>query len=132
MLPHVPAAALALLRAVRWGGRRRILGRIEQHGLWLDRPDGVRVRGVLHPVPGTRAALLAVGGSTGGLHGPAWIHAELCARLQPAGITGLRLHYHWPNNLEACTEDVLAGIQFLEEQGIERVVLLGWSFGVRW
>jgi hypothetical protein len=47
--------------------------------------------------------------------------------------------HHWPapalslaNNLEACTEDVLAGIQFLEEQGIERVVLLGWSFGVRW
>ena len=129
VLPHVPAAGLAWLRAVGWAGRRRVLGRTEQRELWLDRPDGVRVRGVLHPVRSSRAAVLAVGGSTGGLHGPAWIYPELCARLQSAGITGLRLDYRWPNRLEACTQDVLAGIQFLAEQGIERIVLLGWSFG---
>ena len=129
VLPHVPAASVAWLRALGWAGRRRVFGRIERHELRIARPDAGCVRGVLHPVPGTRTAMLAVGGSTGGLHGPAWIYAELCARLQSAGITGLRLDYHWPNNLEACTEDVLAGIQFLEEQGIERVVLLGWSFG---
>ena len=129
VLPHVPAAGLAWLRAVAWAGRRRVLGRTEQYDLWIGRPDGVRVRGVLHPVPGARAALLAVGGSTGGLHGPAWIYPELCARLQSAGVTGLRLDYHWPNHLEACTQDVLAGIHFLEEQGIEHVALLGWSFG---
>jgi dienelactone hydrolase len=72
--------------------------------------------------------VLAVGGSTGGLHGPAWIYPELCARLQSAGITSLRLDYHRPNRLEACTQDVLGGIHFLEGQGIERVVLIGWSF----
>ena len=129
VLPHVPAAALAWLRAVGWAGRRRMLGRIGQHELWIDRADGVRVRGVMHPVSGARAAVLAVGGSTGGLHGPAWVYPELCARLQSAGIAGLRLDYARPNHLEACTQDVLAGIQSLQEQGIEHVVLLGWSFG---
>ena len=129
VLPHVPAAGLAWLRAVGWAGRRRILGRTNQRPLWVHRPDGVRARGVLHPVPGANAALLAVGGSTGGLHGPGWIYPELCARLQSAGISGLRLDYARPNHLEACTQDVLDGIQFLEEQGIERVVLMGWSFG---
>jgi hypothetical protein len=38
------------------------------------------------------------------------------------------LDYHRPNRLEDCTQDVLAGIQFLEGHGLERVVLLGWSF----
>ena len=129
VLPHVPAAGLARLRAVGWAGRRRAFGRTEERELWVGRPDGVRVRGMLHPARGSRAAVLAVGGSTGGLHGPAWIYPELCARLQSAGMTGLRLDYRWPNRLEACTQDVLAGIHLLEEHGIERVVLLGWSFG---
>jgi hypothetical protein len=66
------------------------------------------------------------------LHGPGWIYPELCARLQSAGISGLRLDYARPNHLEAYTRDVLAGIQFLEERGIERVVLLGRSSVVRW
>ena len=129
VLPHVPAAGLAWLRAVGWAWRRRLLARPEQHELWISRPDGVHIGGVVHPVPGSRAAVLAVGGSTGGLHGPAWIYPELCARLQSAGITGLRLDYHRPNRLEDCAQDVLAGIHFLERQGVQQVVLLGWSFG---
>jgi hypothetical protein len=116
-LPHVPAAGLAWLRAVGWAWRSRLVARAEQHELWISRPDGVHVRGLVHPVPGTRAAVLAVGGSTGGLHGPAWIYPELCARLQSAGITGLRLDYYRSNRLEDCTQDVLAGIHFLERQG---------------
>jgi pimeloyl-ACP methyl ester carboxylesterase len=129
VLPHVPAASVAWLRALGWAGRRRVFGRIERHELRIARPDAGCVRGVLHPVRGSRAAVLAVGGSTGGLHGPAWIYPELCARLQSAGIAGLRLDYARPNRLEDCTQDVLAGIHFLEEQGSQRVVLLGWSFG---
>src|SRR5262252_2651606 len=112
MLPHVPAAGLAWLRAVGWAWRRRLVARAEQHELWVDRPDGV-----------------PVGGANGGLHGPAWIYPELCARLQSAGITGLRLDYHRPNRLVDCTQDVLAGIHLLERQGAHQVVLLGWSFG---
>ena len=125
VLPHVPAAGLAWLRAVGWAGRRRVGGRAEQHQVRIARQDEGCVRGVLHPARGSRVAVLAVGGSTGGLHGPAWIYPELCARLQSAGITGLRLDYRWPNRLEACTQDVLAGIHLLEGHGIERVVLLG-------
>lgn len=36
-----------------FGAVRRVLGRTEQRGLWLDRPDGVRVCGVPHPVRGS-------------------------------------------------------------------------------
>src|SRR5437868_5925050 len=86
MLPHLPAAGLAWLRATAWAWRRGVLGRAAQHVMYIQSPAGAGVREVVHPVPGARAALLAVGGSTGGLHGPAWIHPELCARLQSAGI----------------------------------------------
>ena len=63
VLPHVPAAGLAWLRAVGWAWRRCLLARPEQHELWISRPDGVHIGGVVHPVPGSRATVLAVGGS---------------------------------------------------------------------
>src|SRR3954471_3199876 len=82
VLPHVPAAGLAWLRAVGWAWRRRLLARPQQHELWITRPDGVPMGGVVPPVPGSRGAVLGVGGTTGPLHGPAWICPELCAPLQ--------------------------------------------------
>jgi uncharacterized protein len=34
-----------------------------------------------------------------------------------------------PDYLEECVHDLLAGIEALGQRGIERVVLVGWSFG---
>ena len=70
-----------------------------------------------------------VGGSRGGVRGPAGVYAPLALRLQVAGIAGLRLSYRHPNRLAECVADVLAGVAWLGEHGIERVVLIGWSFG---
>jgi hypothetical protein len=102
---------LAWLRATAWAWRGRVLGRAAQHAVHIESRASGDLRRILHSVPGAQAALLAVGDSTGGVHGPAWIYPELCARLQSGGIAGLRLDYHRPNHLEACTQDVLAGIR---------------------
>jgi hypothetical protein len=87
------------------------------------------VRGVLYRVEGARGALLMVGGAGGGLHGPAGIYEQLSLRLQRDGVAALRLEYRLPNNLRECVHDVVAGIEALKGEGIERVALLGWSFG---
>ena len=87
------------------------------------------VSGRWHPVTNARGAIVMVGGSRGGVRGPAGVYAPLALRLQVAGIAGLRLSYRHPNRLAECVADVLAGVAWLGEHGIERVVLIGWSFG---
>ncbi len=87
------------------------------------------VRGVLHPVEGARGAVVMVGGAGGGITGPAGIYEELATRLRADGAASLRLEYRTPNHLDECVYDLLAGIEALGQQGIEQVVLVGWSFG---
>jgi dienelactone hydrolase len=87
------------------------------------------VRGILHPVESARGAIVMVGGAGGGTSGPAGIYEELATRLQREGIAALRLDYRHPNDLDDCVHDVLAAIDFLHHEGVDRVVLLGWSFG---
>jgi dipeptidyl aminopeptidase/acylaminoacyl peptidase len=70
-----------------------------------------------------------VGGAGGGVNGPAGIYEELATRLQREGIVALRLDYRHPNHLDDCVHDVLAACDFLRHEGVDRVVLLGWSFG---
>ena len=127
LLPHAPHAGRALLLAAIQGAGRGLRG-----AFWtavvIPTPRG-EVRGVLHPADGARGGLVMVGGSRGGLHGPAWIYPELGARLQADGLAALRLDYRRPNHLEECTQDVLSGITLLEREGAERVALVGWSFG---
>ena len=94
----------------------------------ISMPRGT-VRGVLYPVEGTRGAVLMVGGAGGDTTGPAGIYVELATRLQADGAEALRLEYRTPNHLDECIYDLLAGIEALVQRGIERVVLVGWSFG---
>lgn len=94
----------------------------------IHTPQGV-IRGLLRKAEGARGATLMVGGAEGGLDGPSGIYEPLAERLQKAGITALRLDYRLPNDLAECVYDVLAGIEAVRQQGVERVALLGWSFG---
>ena len=94
----------------------------------LPTPHGT-VAGLLHPVEAARGAAIMVGGSRGGVWGPAGIYAPLANRLQAAGLAALRLNYRRPNRLADCVADVGAAIAMLERQGVARVVLVGWSFG---
>jgi dienelactone hydrolase len=87
------------------------------------------VRGVLYPVEGTRAAMVMVGGAGGDTAGPAGIYDELAIHLQTRGAEALRLEYRTPNQLDECVYDLLAGIEALGQRGVEREVLVGWSFG---
>ncbi len=94
----------------------------------ISTPRGA-VRGVLHPAEDARAAAVMVGGAGGGVHGPAGVYEELAARLQADGATALRLEYREPNHLEECAYDTLAALDALGGHGLERAVLVGWSFG---
>ncbi len=83
-----------------------------------------------HPVEGGTRGVLWVGGAGGGLDGPArGLYPAACGRLQRERVAGLRLHYRRPNELEACVLDTLLGVEFLARAGVERVGLVGHSFG---
>ena len=78
-------------------------------------------------------AVLCVGGFDGGFDGPAeGIYGDLAGALPEHGIGVLRLDFRVktsPGPIDDGTFDVLAGIDWLVEQGIERVALIGHSYG---
>ena len=86
-----------------------------------------------HLVTDAQAAVIWVGGTDGGVMGPAdAIYPTLAADLASEGIASLRLAFRVlgsPGNLDEAVHDVLAGIDFLKVHGISRVGLVGHSFG---
>jgi hypothetical protein len=84
-----------------------------------------------YPVAGSIKGAIFVGGAGGGFDTPVrgWLYPRLCSELQSDGITGLRVRYRKPNELEECVLDVLAGISFLEAADVNSVALVGHSFG---
>jgi pimeloyl-ACP methyl ester carboxylesterase len=87
------------------------------------------VRGMLHAADGARGTAVLVSGAGGGVVGPSGVYAELSERLRADGVTALRLDYRKPNDLPECVYDVLASLDALGRAGVERAVLVGWSFG---
>jgi len=79
----------------------------------------------------TKMGVVWVEGAGG--HGPEGppetIYPPVCERLQRKGIAGLRLHYRRPGFTVHCVLDALCGIAFLQSEGIDRVALVGHSFG---
>ncbi len=88
-----------------------------------EQPLGERARG----------AALCVGGFDGGFDGPAeGIYGQLADSLPRHGVGVLRLDFRIktsPGPIEDGTADVLAGINWLTQQGIDRVALIGHSYG---
>jgi dienelactone hydrolase len=99
-----------------------------QEEVGISTPRGT-VRGVLHPPDDARGAVVMVGGAGGGIHGPSSIYEKLATSLQTEGAAALRLEYRIPNYLHECVYDVLAAIAALGRRGVDRAVLVGWSFG---
>ena len=94
------------------------------------------LRGVLHPASGSprgahaTGAVICVGGAGDGVNGPAQgLYPALCRTLQDHGYAGLRLTYRRANDLPECVVDTLLGIAFLLDERIERIALVGHSFG---
>ena len=88
-----------------------------------------------HPPQGNapRGALLCVGGFDGGFDGPAeGIYADLGNALPPLGFGVLRLDFRVktsPGPIDDGTADVLAGVDWLIEQQVGLVALIGHSYG---
>ena len=78
----------------------------------------------------TPAAVIWVGGSGGGLDGPArGLYPRLAGYLVQDNIASLRLHYRFPNQLHDCVLDTLMGVEYLFSRGHTRIALAGHSFG---
>ncbi len=75
-------------------------------------------------------AVVACGGAMGGLLGPGeGLYHQLGEALAGVGVAMLRVGYRRPNDLEACCLDVAAAVQLAVGTGVERVVVIGHSFG---
>ncbi len=85
--------------------------------------------GILHHREGCTAGTIMVGGTGGGWDGPASIYRDMGPDLLKENIATLRLDFRRRAQLEDCVLDVLVGIEYLKELGINRVGLVGWSFG---
>src|SRR5690349_19198628 len=89
-----------------------------------------RIRTRLHPAMEGNAGIVWVFGAGGGLGGPAGgLYERLGRQLQVEGILSLQVAYRRPGQIIECVEDALTGVDFVESFGIERVVLVGHSFG---
>jgi len=82
--------------------------------------------------PATEAVVIMVGGGDGGLEGPSALYPDLADDLCHIGIGALRLDFRdhrFPGIVEAGVHDVRAGLDYLTSEGVQRVGLLGHSFG---
>jgi len=87
------------------------------------------IKGVFHRAEGPKGVVW-VSGALGGLDGPSFgIFANLSRKLLTEGISSLRLDYRFPGDFEQCVLDVLVGVDFLLQRGVERVACVGHSFG---
>lgn len=90
---------------------------------------GSSVKARVHRASGY-VGVVWVFGAGGGLGGPAGgVYERLAARLQPLAISSLQVDYRRPAALAPCVEDTLAGVAYLNHLGMERVMLVGHSFG---
>jgi pimeloyl-ACP methyl ester carboxylesterase len=81
-------------------------------------------------IAGALKAVIWVGGVAGGWDTPArGLYPHLCQKLIKKEINSLRVCFLYPSNLYESVLDVIEGIHFLEQQGIESVGLVGHSFG---
>ena len=87
------------------------------------------IKAIYHPTEGT-TGVVWVCGSLGGLDGPSFgIFDTLSQRLLSQRISSLRLDYRFPGDFNQCVLDVLAGVHFFEQKGVNKVALVGHSFG---
>ncbi len=91
--------------------------------------SGGQIEGIFHPAKGT-SGVVWVCGALGGLDGPSFgIFATLSQNLSSEGISSLRLNYRFPGDFDQCVLDVLVGVPFLQQKGVNNVALVGHSFG---
>jgi len=84
---------------------------------------------LFHSAQEATTAVLWVSGAYGGFSGGSGLYSILSDELLEDNVSSLRLSYRKPNSLMHSMLDVLAGVYFLQDQGYQRVALVGHSFG---
>jgi len=82
-----------------------------------------------YPADGSESAVVMGGGAMGGLLGGGGLYHELGTELSARGIAATSVGWRRPNDLGACTHDMLAAMQFMARRGARRFVSIGHSFG---
>ena len=104
----------------------------EPEELLLPGPRGP-VAALYHPPSAGGAVVICVGGFDGGFDGPAdGLFPALAEDLAPHGIGVLRLDFRdrrSPGIVPDGASDVMAGVEDLRRRGVERIGLVGHSFG---
>lgn len=83
-----------------------------------------------HGAPDSPSVVLACGGAMGGVLGPAdGSYHHLGEAVADHDIATIRVGYRRPNDLDACTHDLLAAADLASRHGGDRFVTVGHSFG---
>ncbi|MDO9333511.1 MAG: alpha/beta hydrolase [Dehalococcoidales bacterium] len=99
-----------------------------QERVVISTTDG-NIECIFHNAGDTRGVIWLCG-ALGGFDGPSFgIFKILSERLVADGINSLRLHYRYPGDFEECVQDVLTGVDYLKQNRIDKVALVGHSFG---
>jgi len=94
----------------------------------LGTPNG-DIECIYHSV-GEPRGVIWVSGARGGFDGPSsGVYSKVSRELVSKGMNSLRLNYRFPGELDHCITDVLIAIRFLDCLGIDRIALVGHSFG---
>lgn len=81
-------------------------------------------------IPNIKRAVIFVGGSNGGYSSPAYdLYGSLADQLVAEGVSSLWIQYRKPSDMLEAVVDVMAGIMFLEQNGVEQIGLVGYGFG---
>ncbi len=96
----------------------------------LFRTNQGDIRAAYHEAPNAHAGVVWVWGANGGLEGPAeGIYARLADQLTAHGVTSIRVDYRRPRALMDSVGDTLVGVNYLKGKGLDRLALVGHSFG---
>ncbi|MBW3624345.1 MAG: dienelactone hydrolase family protein [Armatimonadetes bacterium] len=87
------------------------------------------IEGRYYPVEDARCGAIWAAGAGGGYGSPHGMYERVIAELRTEGIASLQVAYRRPAHLEDSILDLLAGLEFLKDQGVEHAALTGWSFG---
>lgn len=84
---------------------------------------------IIHLRKGMDKGVIMLSGLMGGFAGPDGMYAELARELFDCGVTSMRLDYRVPGDCAKCAIDALLSAQYMDDEGVRDLVLLGWSFG---
>lgn len=104
--------------------------RVEPHATHLSfhttRGD---FQAIMHMPHGARQGVIMLNGEEGGLDGPSWLYPGFAEDLFGHGVASLRMDNRVPGDCVQCAIDALLALQYLDDEAVHDVVLVGWSFG---